>query len=111
LRWSRLGIISAALYATGLALGAEVRLASAPASGCSMPRKTAIACLAPQHDRTSSRVMGATERSLFRIRRRPSPLLGAEARDLLGLRPVSIALHVADRPAYLTGLGRHCHAR
>ena len=37
-----LGIISAALYATGLALGAEQLTRTG--AGCSMPRRTAIAC-------------------------------------------------------------------
>jgi two-component system, cell cycle sensor histidine kinase DivJ len=94
-----LGIISAALYATGLALGAE-----------SLAR-TSFWLLYAEEDRYRLLARNMTDvitrhgrnGTVLFISPAVEPLLGAEARDLLG-HGLFDRVHVADRPAYLTAL-------
>ena len=94
-----LGIISAALYATGLALGAE-----------SLARTT-FWLLYAEEDRYRLLARNMTDvitrhgqnGTVLFVSPAAEPLLGAEARDLLG-HGLLDRVHVADRPAYLTAL-------
>ena len=94
-----LGIISAALYATGLALGAE-SLA-----------QTSFWLLYAEEDRYRLLARNMTDvitrhgrngAALF-VSPAAEPLFGAKANDLLG-HGLFDRVHVADRPAYLTAL-------
>src|SRR5205823_9614254 len=94
-----LGIISAALYATGLALGAE-----------SLAR-TSFWLLYAEEDRYRLLARNMTDvitrhgrnGTVLFVSPAAEPLLGAGARDLLG-HGLFDRVHVADRPAYLTAL-------
>src|SRR5262249_2400600 len=104
--WSRdqaalagLGVISAALYATGLALGAE-QLA-----------RTRFWLLYAEEDRYRLLAHNMTDviarharngTALF-VSPAAEPLFGAKAADLLG-HGLFDRVHIADRPAYLTAL-------
>ena len=95
-----LGIISAALYATGLALGAE-----------SLAR-TSFWLLYAEEDRyrllarnmTDVITRHGTNGAVLFVSPAAEPLLGARVADLLG-HGLFERVHVADRPAYLTALG------
>ena len=94
-----LGIISASLYATGLALGAE-----------SLAR-TSFWLLYAEEDRyrllarnmTDVITRHARNGSVLFVSPAAEPLLGAKVQDLLG-QGLFDRVHVADRPAYLTAL-------
>jgi cell cycle sensor histidine kinase DivJ len=94
-----LGIISAALYATGLALGAE-QLA-----------RTSFWLLYAEEDRyrllarnmTDVLARHARDGTALFVSPAAEPLFGAKAPDLLG-HGLFDRVHVADRPAYLTAL-------
>jgi two-component system, cell cycle sensor histidine kinase DivJ len=94
-----LGIISAALYATGLALGAE-----------SLAR-TSFWLLYAEEDRYRLLARNMTDviarhgrnGSVLFISPAAEPLFGAKVKDLLG-QGLFDRVHVADRPAYLTAL-------
>jgi len=104
--WSRdqaalaaLGVISAALYATGLALGAE-QLA-----------RTSFWLLYAEEDRYRLLAHNMTDviarharngTTLF-VSPAAAPLFGAKVADLLG-HGLFDRVHIADRPAYLTAL-------
>ncbi len=93
------GIISAALYATGLALGAE-SLA-----------QTSFWLLYAEEDRYRLLARNMTDvvsrhgrnGAVLFISPAAEPLLGVKAQDLLG-HGLFDRVHVADRPAYLTAL-------
>lgn len=95
-----LGIISAALYATGLALGAE-SLA-----------QTSFWLLYAEEDRYRLLARNMTDvitrhgrnGSVLFVSPAAEPLLGAKVNDLLG-HGLFDRVHIADRPAYLTALG------
>ncbi len=95
-----LGIISAALYATGLALGAE-SLA-----------QTSFWLLYAEEDRYRLLARNMTDvitrhgrnGSVLFVSPAAESLLGAKVNDLLG-HGLFDRVHVADRPAYLTALG------
>jgi cell cycle sensor histidine kinase DivJ len=94
-----LGIVSALLYAMGLALGSQ-----APARGSYRPDHAeegrcgllagAMADVVTRHDRNGHVVFASSA---------AEPVLGAALRDLHG-RGLFDRVHVADRPAYLTAL-------
>jgi two-component system, cell cycle sensor histidine kinase DivJ len=94
-----LGIVSALLYAMGLALGSQ-----APARGSGRPERAEadscrlLACnmadVVTRHDR-NGQVLFASSAA--------EPVLGAALHELLG-RGLFDRIHVADRPAYLTAL-------
>ena len=94
-----LGIISAALYATGLALGAE-----------SLAR-TSFWLLYAEEDRyrllarnmTDVITRHARNGAVLFVSPAAEPLFGAKVKDLLG-QGLFDRVHVADRPAYLTAL-------
>ncbi len=94
-----LGIISAALYATGLALGAE-----------SLAR-TSFWLLYAEEDRYRLLARNMTDvitrhgrnGTVLFVSPAAEPLFGAAVRDLLG-HGLFDRVHVADRPAYLTAL-------
>jgi two-component system, cell cycle sensor histidine kinase DivJ len=94
-----LGIISAALYATGLALGAE-----------SLAR-TSFWLLYAEEDRYRLLARNMTDvitrhgrsGTVLFVSPAAEPLFGAKVRDLLG-HGLFDRVHVADRPAYLTAL-------
>jgi two-component system, cell cycle sensor histidine kinase DivJ len=94
-----LGIISAALYATGLALGAE-----------SLAR-TSFWLLYAEEDRYRLLARNMADvitrhgrgGSVLFVSPAAEPLLGAKVADLLG-HGLFDRVHVADRPAYLTAL-------
>jgi cell cycle sensor histidine kinase DivJ len=94
-----LGIISAALYATGLALGAE-----------SLAR-TSFWLLYAEEDRyrllarnmTDVITRHAGNGAVLFVSPAAEPLFGAKVQDLLG-QGLFERVHVADRPAYLTAL-------
>ena len=94
-----LGIISAALYATGLALGAE-----------SLAR-TSFWLLYAEEDRyrllarnmTDVITRHARNGTVLFVSPAAEPLFGAKVQDLLG-HGLFDRVHVADRPAYLTAL-------
>lgn len=95
-----LGIISAALYATGLALGAE-----------SLAR-TSFWLLYAEEDRYRLLARNMTDvitrhgrnGAVLFVSPAAEPLLGTTVHDLLG-HGLFERVHVADRPAYLTALG------
>ena len=101
-----LGIISAALYATGLALGAE-----------SLAR-TSFWLLYAEEDRYRLLARNMTDvitrhgrnGAVLFVSPAAEPLFGATVRDLLG-HGLFDRVHVADRPAYLTALARFGGAR
>ena len=94
-----LGIISAALYATGLALGAE-----------SLAR-TSFSLLNAEEDRYRLLALNMTDvitrhgrnGAVLFVSPAAEALFGAKAKDLLG-HHLFDRVHVADRPAYLTTL-------
>jgi cell cycle sensor histidine kinase DivJ len=94
-----LGIISAALYATGLALGAE-----------SLAR-TSVWLLCAEEDRYHLLARNMTDvitrhgrnGAVLFVSPAAAPLFGVPVRNLLGHRLFD-RVHVADRPAYLTAL-------
>jgi len=94
-----LGIISAALYATGLALGAE-----------SLAR-TSVWLLYAEEDRYRLLARNMTDvitrhghhGAVLFVSPAAEPLFGARVRDLTG-HGLFDRVHVADRPAYLTAL-------
>ena len=94
-----LGIISAALYATGLALGAE-----------SLAR-TSFWLLYAEEDRYRLLARNMTDvitrhgrnGAVLFVSPAAEPLFGAKVQDLLG-HGLFDRVHVADRPAYLTAL-------
>ena len=95
-----LGIISAALYATGLALGAE-----------SLAR-TSFWLLYAEEDRyrllarnmTDVITRHARNGTVLFVSPAAEPLFGAKVQDLIG-HGLCERVHVADRPAFLTALG------
>lgn len=94
-----LGIISAALYATGLALGAETLA------------RTSFWLLYAEEDRYRLLARNMTDAitrhgrngDVLFVSPAAEPLFGARAADLLG-HGLFDRVHVADRPAYLTAL-------
>ena len=95
-----LGVISAALYATGLALGAE-----------SLAQKS-FWLLYAEEDRYRLLARNMTDvitrhgrnGAVLFVSPAAEPLFGVKANDLLG-HGLFDRVHVADRPAYLTALG------
>ena len=98
-----LGIISASLYATGLALGAELLA------------RTSFWLLYAEEDRyrllarnmTDVITRHARNGTVQFVSPAAEPLFGAKVQDLLG-HGLFERVHVADRPAYLTRAGRLC---
>jgi two-component system, cell cycle sensor histidine kinase DivJ len=94
-----LGIVSAALYATGLALGAESLL------------RTSFWLLFAEEDRYRLLARNMTDvitrhgrnGTVLFVSPAAEPLFGAKMQDLLG-HGLFDRVHVADRPAYLTAL-------
>ena len=94
-----LGIISAALYATGLALGAESLV------------RTSFWLLFAEEDRYRLLARNMTDvitrhgrnGTVLFVSPAAEPLFGAKVKDLLG-HGLFDRVHVADRPAYLTAL-------
>ncbi len=93
------GIVSAALYATGLALGAESLV------------RTSFWLLFAEEDRYRLLARNVTDvitrhgrnGTVLFVSPAAEPLFGAKAKDLLG-HGLFDRVHVADRPAYLTAL-------
>jgi cell cycle sensor histidine kinase DivJ len=100
------GIVSAALYATGIALGAE-----------SLARMS-FWLLYAEEDRyrllarnmTDVIARHARDGSVQFISPAAEPLIGAAARKLLG-QGLFQRVHVADRPAYLTAIAKAAQSR
>jgi two-component system, cell cycle sensor histidine kinase DivJ len=94
-----LGIVSAALYATGLALGAEALV------------RTTFWLLVAEEDRYRLLARNMTDvitrhgrnGTVLFVSPAAEPLFGAPVKDLLG-HGLFDRVHVADRPAYLTAL-------
>ena len=94
-----LGIVSAALYATGLALGAESLV------------RTSFWLLLAEEDRYRLLARNMTDvitrhgrnGTVLFVSPAAGPLFGAKVKDLLG-HGLFDRVHVADRPAYLTAL-------
>jgi two-component system, cell cycle sensor histidine kinase DivJ len=94
-----LGIVSAALYATGLALGAESLV------------RTSFWLLFAEEDRYRLLARNMTDvitrhgrnGTVLFVSPAAEPLFGAKVQDLLG-HGLFDRVHVADRPAYLTAL-------
>lgn len=94
-----LGIISAALYATGLALGGEALA------------QTSFWLLSAEEDRYRLLARNMTDiitrhdrnGAVLFVSPAAEPLFGAKAQDLLG-HSLFDRVHVTDRPAYLTAL-------
>ena len=101
-RLAALGIISASLYATGLALGAEV--ARAHELLAALCRGGPLSPAGPQHDRRHHPPR-PQRRGAVRLAGGRAAVRRARCSDLLG-HGLFDRVHVADRPAYLTALAR-----